>query len=482
MWEASKVRSFTVLAHSVLFPQIPQGPAWPQILTNTPTQFWKQFFEASANVSLSGYEELAGDDETTTAAETTVAESTADDDYTVTQDHGNDDRNEDDSTADQSGYQNQRQQRGDVEESLLDDAEMTGSTPRAPTSKSIGSQQRQRQQQQQHVVDFESPYEKLRRELKNSGGDGDDNTAILAGGEGGNAHGGGDDDDTMELPTHATTTAATRLPDMSMTGRSSSLLFDDPTMQQRLQSPERKNKDPLLHHVLNKNYRIQATPHKGAPTLSAAGRGLGLSLSPEKDRHRHRDRDRDGGGGGGGGDESDRTRRALWADSPMSSPEMAIPKLRSDLYMSPAKAARGRRVQAGRAAAEPPRTPGVSVQTPGTARKTRDVFAEERTAGKGKEKARDEITWESDSGGGEDEDEDTGAVLFGGMSPPKTIQFALPPSKLMQTPAREASRRIVEDILISAGARPEGGGAGEESSEYSPTLVKMNKDILDDTF
>lgn len=41
--------------------------------------------------------------------------------------------------------------------------------------------------------------------------------------------------------------------------------------------------------------------------------------------------------------------------------------------------------------------------------------------------------------------------------------------------AREASKRIVDDILLTAGAEP-------ESSEYSPTMVKMNQDILDDSF
>lgn len=39
--------------------------------------------------------------------------------------------------------------------------------------------------------------------------------------------------------------------------------------------------------------------------------------------------------------------------------------------------------------------------------------------------------------------------------------------------AREASRRIVDDILLDAGG---------ESSEYSPTMVKMNEDILNDSF
>jgi DASH complex subunit ASK1 len=51
-------------------------------------------------------------------------------------------------------------------------------------------------------------------------------------------------------------------------------------------------------------------------------------------------------------------------------------------------------------------------------------------------------------------------------------------SPLTLSIAREASKRIVEDILLTAGAAPEYG----EESEYSPTMVKMNPDILDDTF
>jgi DASH complex subunit ASK1 len=38
------------------------------------------------------------------------------------------------------------------------------------------------------------------------------------------------------------------------------------------------------------------------------------------------------------------------------------------------------------------------------------------------------------------------------MSPPKTMQFHVPQSRLLQTPAREASRRIVDDLLMTAGA------------------------------
>jgi DASH complex subunit ASK1 len=53
--------------------------------------------------------------------------------------------------------------------------------------------------------------------------------------------------------------------------------------------------------------------------------------------------------------------------------------------------------------------------------------------GKGREAAKpakkDEITWESDS----DEDAE-GVYRELGMSPPKTIQFSLPQSRLLQTP------------------------------------------------
>jgi len=202
----------------------------------------------------------------------------------------------------------------------------------------------------------------------------------------------------MQLPPQGQVTG-TRLPDMSMTPRSSSLLLDEQTPQ--AQSTAHKPKDLLLHRVLDKTYRLQATPLKNA-TTSVLARGR----SPQR---RGLDEVRE-----------EKTKRAPWDDSPMSSPELEVPKLRSHMYMSPLKA---RQRSAGRAA---PRTPGVSVQTPATSKK-RDIFAEVRDkSGKGKGKDPDEITWESD------EDDD----LFGHMSPPKTIQFNLPPSRLLQTPGK----------------------------------------------
>jgi DASH complex subunit ASK1 len=70
--------------------------------------------------------------------------------------------------------------------------------------------------------------------------------------------------------------------------------------------------------------------------------------------------------------------------------------------------------------ANAPRTPGISVQTPAKD-KTKEAFV--------KPSKKDEISWESDS----DEDAE-GVYQQLGMSPPKTIQFNLPQSRLLQTP------------------------------------------------
>ncbi|KAH9908594.1 DASH complex subunit Ask1-domain-containing protein [Xylariomycetidae sp. FL2044] len=431
------------------------------------SKFWKQFFEASANVSLSGYEELAGDDDETTKAEETVLDDTTS-------------RFESTQADTTSGGGEGAEATAIIEDSLLDEAEMTGSTPRLPATKSLRHLSTD-EQQQTHFANFNNPYESLRRDLL-KGGDvvyKDDAcfSPDLADVD--------DDDDTTMQRLNPTT----KLPDMSMTPQSSSLLQDHPgtaaaaygygdenNTQQG--GTARKNKDLLLHRVLDKNYRLQATPHKTVGFPQHQRR-----QSPEKERGRA------GTGTGTGTDDPGAARRALWQDSPQSSPEMAAPKLRSDLYhITPAKL---RSAILGGGAGGGPRTPGVSVQTPANNNtgKKRDIFAEvrgdkEKGKGKGKEnKKRDEITWESDEdelagGRNDDYDDTTGAMLFAGVSPPKTIQFALPPGRLLRTPAREASRRIVDDILINAGAAPN----NEDSDEYSPTMVKVNHDILDDTF
>lgn len=309
-------------------------------------------------MSLSGYEELAADRDSSENEEGTIEHDETTSDYNA---HG---EAVDQTTTDETpSYQEQ-------DESLLDDGtgDLAESTPRVPPSKKSRPQ----------FAKLSSPYEQLRQELKGDGGAG--------------AHESGDDSDSDIVPHQQTT----RLPDMSMTPRSS--LGADSGKDDDIFSTQRKNRDPLLHRLMDKNYRIQATPHK--PT----------GVSPIKWKVTE--------------NKNDKGKLPAWKedDSPMSSPEMAIPTLRSAAFMSPVKFPAGGR---SRPLAPPagPRTPGVSVQTPATARKTKDVYADADEVSRGRQ--RDEITWDSD------EDD-----VYGGMSPPKTIQFALPPSKLLQTPGK----------------------------------------------
>lgn len=333
------------------------------------SKFWKQFFEASANVSLSGYEELANDeeDEATATEDTTVQGDSIDQGYTPRAGGDSDDETQL-SVADQTAAY-----RG--EDSHLDEDDLTGSTPRVPATKTIKT----------NFANLESPYEALRRELKGEPPAAD---AVDEPGEEGEAE---EEDSTVIFAQHTA-----RLPDMSMTPRSARLQED--------QHPQRGNKDPLLHRMLDKNYRLQATPHKGPM----------LRISPLKRETEAEDSKTKG---------KERDIIPAWQDSPMSSPIMEAPKLRSEIFMSPAKAMARQRLAAATTA---PRTPGVSVQTPATGKKTKDCFAGDPSPKERTERQKYEIDWDSDS-------DDDG---LGGISPPKTIQFALPPSKLLQTPGR----------------------------------------------
>lgn len=76
--------------------------------------------------------------------------------------------------------------------------------------------------------------------------------------------------------------------------------------------------------------------------------------------------------------------------------------------------------------------------------------------------------WDSDS-----DDDDEGDV---GMSPPKTMQFHVPQPRLLRTPAREASKRIVEDLLLTA------GGNVTDDLEDSPSVVQRARLGDEDTF
>lgn len=362
------------------------------------SKFWKQFFEASANVSLSGYEELANDDEentmTATAEESTaLRDDTTGADYTPRpRSRGNDTtasvtRGEDES----SDFQHHR-----PDESVLSDdgGTLTGSTPRPPATKSMSFKPQ--------FAGLGSPYEVLKQEMKKEAG---------SGGASPSRGGVEDDESDTELLFQQHTA---RLPDMSMTPRSSlpgaSASHADDESAFLFSGQKHKPQDPLMHRVLDKNYRLMATPLKGNSGVSPI-------------RWRVTEKKKDDAALLNKGKEPEAT-KPIWADSPMSSPEIAMPKLRSEAFMSPVRPSAYRHKLAAATAA--PRTPGVSVQTPATSRKTRDVYARTPRA---EEKETDEITWESS---GDEDDLD----IYAGMSPPKTIQFALPPSKLLQTPGK----------------------------------------------
>lgn len=203
-------------------------------------------------------------------------------------------------------------------------------------------------------ADYGSPYEAVKLELK-----------------GGKTRA-EEEDDISHLPP-VTPGKQPVLPEMSITPLSSPF---EPTTN--LTTTGRKGADPLLHRVLDKNYRIQATPH-------SAGKIRAKEKTPS---------------------------RPAWQtdSSPMSSPPSMAPQLRSEIFNSPMR----------RQFNKPPalRTPGVSVQP--VAKDTKGTYG--FTADK------DEISWES-----EDEDADDVYKELG-ISPPKTIQFAVAPSRLLQTP------------------------------------------------
>jgi DASH complex subunit ASK1 len=365
---------------------------------------------------LSGYEELANDeaDNTVTVTEenTTVRDdTTGGGDYTPRpRSRGNDTTGSVSRVEDESSdFQHHRED----ESALSDDGgTLTGSTPRPPATKSLSAKPQ--------FAGLGSPYEVLRREMKKKETTGTSSSAPAGNNAG--ADDDGEEDDTELLFQQHTA----RLPDMSMTPRSSlapgtsDSRLDDSVFL--LAGARPKAQDPLMHRVLDKNYRLMATPLKGhsaAPGVSPIRWRVTEKKKGDNDTAvLHKGKEKDNAAAA----------KPIWADSPMSSPEIAMPKLRSEAFMSPVRPSAYR----NRLAA--PRTPGVSVQTPAMGRKTRDVYAgRDKTpvTGGGGEKETDEITWESS--GEEDED------IYGGMSPPKTINFALPPSKLLQTPGKFVS-------------------------------------------
>ena len=262
------------------------------------------------------------------------------------------------------------------------------------------------------IATYASPYETLRREVQGK-------------------------DSEEETPT-STLPSTPRGQTLSESPAGSSP-FLPPSTTRQTRTPAN---DVLLHRVLDKNYRLQATPHTQARLPKSGAYTNSTIRTPATTRRAN----------GRNLDEID------------SSPLEEAPQLRQEFFGSPAKAKR---------------VPGVSVLTPAKSTARRD---QEGEGARSKGKA---AVWDSDS-----DDED----LPEGMSPPKTMQFHIPQSKLLKTPgmcfllvrvlvpvvnfslAREASKRIVEDLLLTA------GGNITDDFDDSPSVVKRGGLLEEDTF
>jgi DASH complex subunit ASK1 len=159
-------------------------------------------------------------------------------------------------------------------------------------------------------AEYDSTYESLKREIEGQVNE--------------------DRDDTQVPPT--TPGAKSRIPDVSMTPTSSPF---DPTsyLVQSTRKIGAENKDPLLHRVLDKNYRVQATPHTARKN----------NKTPAN--------------------------KPSWRDitSPMSSPPAAAPQLHADIFSSPIRREYSKPICA-------PRTPGICVQTPAKGKATESAL------------------------------------------------------------------------------------------------------------
>ncbi|QIX00766.1 hypothetical protein AMS68_006283 [Peltaster fructicola] len=207
---------------------------------------------------------------------------------------------------------------------------------------------------------------------------------------------------------------------------------------------KRDNVDPVLHRsVLDKNYRVLSTPFKQYAQAQQAANKTTTSAVANK---------------------------AAWDDSPDSSPEMAAPQLRSELFSPPKQTA----------ARLGPRTPGVSVQKPAKNNEGAPVTSTGRKLFSKEDKAmstnEQRPTYNFSRFDSDEEDDDSL-----GISPPKTLQFHVPQSRLLQTPAKEASKKIVEDLLATAGMADSTTSELDLLEEASPSVVRGRYNE-DDTF
>ncbi|KAI9693192.1 MAG: DASH complex subunit ask1 [Bathelium mastoideum] len=384
------------------------------------SKFWKTFFEQSANITLNTYSE------DTLEVDTTNDESQGKSGYGDVYDSPS--IREDETVTSARHNQSNVQNATDTDSSLLDSPSVAGaqSTPRARST----TKDEQYDTEAPTFADYSSPYESLKSQIEQSPAA------------------------KNSKQTQPITPSKNRVafPETTTTPPTSSPM--EPPSAYLPSAQRRTNNDTLLHRMLDKTYRIQATPHAQRKALhQPASAARGSARTPTT---------------------TTRIGASRFLDSsPLdSSPGEEAPQLRPEIFSSPMKRA------------QTPRTPGVSVQTPAAkrnianARRQTGFSAKNDTEGakrEGDDNKRSLQTlrreWDSDS-------DDDFADGLEGMSPPKTMQFVVPQGRLLQTPAREASKGIVEDLLLTAGGDITDDMAADADS---PSVVKRNQE-LDDSF
>ncbi|KAJ9201647.1 hypothetical protein DTO164E3_3540 [Paecilomyces variotii] len=364
-------------------------------------KFWKQFFEASANVSLSGYEDQPNEDATEQEPTVTEGDTTAADTTQTAEEH--------------TSYEDQSSQHIDLENEEDEDLNFSSlslsqghSTPRVHPSQKTKIED----DVTSSSIPYPSPYETLRQEVVET-----EAPSVLR-------------DAAPSTPGKFTSRTYDITEDISVTPGSSPFIPPASHIKQETaqKSKYQKPTDPVLHRVLDKTYRVQATP---------LGKGYGntrskFAITPK----------------------TKPASKYNFDDSPISSPEPEAPQLHAEIFSSPLKGETPATNRKRRTSSIPHMTPkpGISVLTPAKKFTGKSAIF--------------------------DSDDDLDNEDEFGYSPPKTMQFHIPQSRLMKTPAKEASRRIVEDLLATAG----GDDISDTYDEQSPSVIGRAKALEDETF
>ncbi|KAK6525705.1 DASH complex subunit ask1 [Arthrobotrys megalospora] len=410
--------------------------------------FWKSFFEDSADIALGGYEQDAtaaaggmSPQEGTTYEESQTQEEEGQTEITVTQGM--------DMTVDNEGDVTEQQQERTI---TLDESDSTDhefeEDESILASMNLGKARRpeSRPKQATKWAAMQSPFDKLKKEVR---GQQQQQQQQQAARRKFSMDDSMDEDESMTPP---------QLP-AGMEGISfdtkSSSAFDPPTTPEALrQKPSRRpaasrvldsfedddspfapqtarqipaskgpvrRADPILHQTADTTWRVQATPHKTPRKFATA------TVTPKH-----------------------RVIPSFQDSSPMSSP----PPPQITTVFSPVNTIKRFNIQ-------PRQKPGVQPtyqsskdpKTPVTARKRWDTLDPKTMTAK-------DLLLDDEFDFDDDDDDDFKKL---GFSPPVTMQFTLPPSKLMQTPAKQASKMLVNDIMRSAGFRA--GFAGGDDTQ-----------------